>query len=188
MNRREFIELSAALGATLAWARSGARESQLQWSERRELYPQGIASGDPHPDSVLLWTRRPPAAGAAAKQLTVEVARDREFQHVVATSKASLSEESDWICRILAAGLEPATVYWYRFSDDQGHGSRVGRTRTAPRENDARRVNFTFVSCQNVCQGAQNAYRRMIHEDMQRPPERQLDFVLHLGDFIYELV
>jgi alkaline phosphatase D len=138
MNRREFIELSAALGATLAWARSGARESQLQWSERRELYPQGIASGDPHPDSVLLWTRRPPAAGAAAKQLTVEVARDQEFQHVVATSKASLSEESDWICRILAAGLEPATVYWYRFSDDQGHGSRVGRTRTAPRENDAR--------------------------------------------------
>ena len=91
MNRREFIELSAALGATLAWARSGARESQLQWSERRELYPQGIASGDPHPDSVLLWTRRPPAAGAAAKQLTVEVARDQEFQHVVATSNVAVA-------------------------------------------------------------------------------------------------
>jgi alkaline phosphatase D len=188
MNRREFLELSAALGATLAWARSGARESQLQWSERRELYPQGIASGDPHPDSVLLWTRRPPAAGAAAKQLTVEVARDREFKHVVATSQAALSEENDWTCRILAAGLDPASVYWYRFSDDQGHGSRVGRTKTAPRENEARRVNFTFVSCQNVCQGAQNAYRRMIYEDLQRPAERQLDFVLHLGDFIYEIV
>jgi len=188
MNRREFIELSTALGATLAWARSGARESQLQWSERRELYPQGIASGDPHPDSVLLWTRRPPAAGAAAKQLTVEVARDQEFQHVIATSKAELSAQNDWTCRILAAGLDPATVYWYRFADDQGHGSRVGRTRTAPRETEARRVNFTFVSCQNVCQGAQNAYRRMIYEDMLRPPERQLDFVLHLGDFIYEIV
>ena len=62
MNRREFIELSAALGATLAWARSTARESQLKWSERRESYPQGVASGDPHPDSVLLWTRRPPSS------------------------------------------------------------------------------------------------------------------------------
>ena len=68
------------------------------------------------------------------------------------------------------------------------NGSRVGRTRTGPRETEARRVNFTFVSCQNVCQGAQNAYRRMIYEDMLRPPERQLDFVLHLGDFIYEIV
>ena len=87
MNRREFIELSAALGATLAWARSTARESRLTWSERRESYPQGVASGDPHPDSVLLWTRRPPATGAAASQITVEIARDREFKHVVSTSQ-----------------------------------------------------------------------------------------------------
>jgi alkaline phosphatase D len=188
MNRREFIELSAALGATLAWARGTARESQLKWSERRESYPQGVASGDPHHDSVLLWTRRPPVAGTTAKQLTVEIARDPQFEHVVSTSNAPVSEASDWTCRILAAGLESATAYWYRFIDDNGHGSRVGRTRTAPRENDARRVNFTFVSCQNVCQGAQNAYRRMIFEDERRPAQQQLDFVLHLGDFIYEIV
>src|SRR5688572_26643515 len=188
MNRREFMQLSAALGATLAWARGSARESQAQWSEFREFYPQGVASGDPHPDSVLLWTRRPPSGAAIAKQLTVEVARDQEFKQVVATTSARLSEASDWTCRVLAAGLEPATTYWYRFSDEKGQGSRIGRTRTAPRETEARRVNFTFVSCQNVCQGAQNAYRRMIYEDMLRPPERQLDFVLHLCDFIYEIV
>jgi alkaline phosphatase D len=188
MNRREFIELSAALGTTLAWARTTASESPLSWSERRESYPQGVASGDPHPDSVLMWTRRPPTAGVTAKELTVEIARDREFKHVVSTSRAKLSEASDWTCRILAAGLDPGTVYWYRFIDDAGHGSRVGRTKTAPRENDSRRVSFTFVSCQNVCQGAQNAYRRMIFEDERRPAERQMDFVLHLGDFIYEIV
>src|SRR5688572_21019462 len=96
MNRREFIELSAALGATLAWARGTARESALKWSERRESYPQGVASGDPHPDSVLLWTRRPPAAGATAHDLTVEIARDREFKQVVSTSSAKLSEANDW--------------------------------------------------------------------------------------------
>jgi alkaline phosphatase D len=187
MNRREFFELSVALGATLAWARGGAEESKLTWSERRELYPQGVASGDPHPDSVLLWTRRPPANGATAKRLTVEIARDPQFKHVVATSSATLSAASDWTARILAAGLEPATVYWYRFIDDSGQGSRIGRTKTAPGENEARPVNFTFVSCQNVCQGAQNAYRRMIFEDERRPAQRQFDFVLHLGDFIYEL-
>ena len=70
MNRREFLELSVAIGATLAWARAAARESQLTWSERRELYPQGVASGDPHPDSVLLWTRRPPAAVEAASPVS----------------------------------------------------------------------------------------------------------------------
>ena len=145
MNRREFFELSVALGATLAWARGAAAESKLVWSERRELYPQGVASGDPHPDSVLLWTRRPPANSAAAKQLTVEIARDPQFKHVVSTSSATLSEASDWTARILAAGLAPATVYWYRFIDDSGHGSRIGRTKTAPRENEARPVNFTFV-------------------------------------------
>ena len=95
MNRRDFIELSGALGATLAWARSTARESQLTWTERRESYPQGVASGDPHPDSVLLWTRRPPAAGSAAKQLTVEVARDPQFKgfvsEVVSESKVEIT-------------------------------------------------------------------------------------------------
>jgi alkaline phosphatase D len=186
MNRREFIELSAALGATLAWAQGTARESRVSWLERRDLYPQGVASGDPHPDSVLLWTRRPPATGAEAKQLTVELASDPEFKRVVTSSTAQLSVATDWTCRILAAGLKPSTVYWYRYTDDNGRGSRVGRTKTAPAENDGRAVNFTFVSCQNVCQGAQNAYRRMIFEDEQRSAARQLDFVLHLGDFVYE--
>lgn len=188
MNRREFIELSAALGATLSWAQGAARESRLSWSERRELFPQGVASGDPHPDSVLLWTRRPPATGAEAKQLTLELASDADFKRVVTSSTTQLSAATDWTCRFLAAGLEPATVHWYRFIDESGHGSRVGRTKTAPAQNDTRAVNFTFVSCQNVCQGAQNAYRRMIFEDERRPAARQLDFVLHLGDFIYELV
>ncbi len=188
MNRRQFLELATAMGASLAWTRGSARESQLSWSERRDLYPQGVASGDPHPDSVLLWTRRPPAAGVAARRLTLEVASDPEFRRVVASSSAETSAAEDWTCRVLAAGLKPASVYWYRFIDEHGHGSRIGRTKTAPAGKDAPAVRFTFVSCQNVCQGAQNAYRRMIFEDARKPAAEQLDFVLHLGDFIYELI
>jgi alkaline phosphatase D len=188
MNRREFMEMAAALGASLAWGHAAAREDAVTWKERRDVFPQGVASGDPHPDSVLLWTRRPPVEGVEAKRLTLEIAGDPQFKRIVATSTTPLSAASDWTCRVLAAGLEPSRVYWYRFTDEHGHGSRVGRTLTAPAENDARSVAFTFVSCQNICQGAQNAYRRMIFEDERRPEAQRIDFVLHLGDFIYELI
>src|SRR5258705_12764524 len=67
-------------------------------------------------------------------------------------------------------------------------GSRIGRTITAPGENDPRPVRFTFVSCQNANMGAQTAYRRMIYEDQRAPEAERLSFVLHLGDFIYEIV
>ncbi len=189
MNRREFIELSAALGATLAWARSTARESQLTWAERRESYPQGVASGDPHPDSVLLWTRRPPVAGAAASRITVELARDQEFKHVVSTSSAALSEANDWTWRILAAGLDPGTVYWYRFIDDAGHGSRVGRTMTAPRADRRAPRELHVRELPERLPG--RAERLSPHDATRTSAARsndQLDFVLHLGDFIYEIV
>jgi alkaline phosphatase D len=180
--------MAGALGASLAWRSGYARNSKTAWKERRELYPQGVASGDPHPDSVILWTRRPPSAEGEARRLTLEVAEDAGFGRVVASTKASVSAETDWTCRVLAAGLHPGRVYFYRFSDEQGWGSRVGRTITAPADSDGRAVRFAFVSCQNEQHGASTAYRRMIWEDEQKPAEEQLGFVLHLGDFIYEIV
>jgi alkaline phosphatase D len=120
--------------------------------------------------------------------VNVEVAEDESFTRVVARAEAPISEASDWTCRVLVGGLKPARVYWYRFTDTAGNGSRVGRTITAPGDADTRPVRFAFVSCQNVTQGAQNAYRRMIFEDERAAEQDRLGFVLHLGDFIYELV
>jgi alkaline phosphatase D len=147
-----------------------------------------VASGDPTADSVILWTRRPPASGSQARRLTVEVASDSAFAHIVATGRAEVSADTDWTCRFLAAGLKPANEYWYRFTDEHGFGSRIGRTVTAPALDDDRAVRFAFVSCQSVTEGACNAYRRMIFEDEHRRPAERLAFVLHLGDFIYEVV
>ncbi len=186
LHRRDFIALASAMGATLAWAGS-AKASALSWSERRDLYPEGVASGDPEPDSVILWTRRP-FEEAGDHQLTAEIALDADFWQVVGRVRAPVSADADWTCRVLAAGLRPATVYWYRFVDDAGAGSRVGRTITAPNREDTATRRFAFVSCQSVNEGAMNAWRRMIWEDEQASPERQLGFVLHLGDFIYEVV
>jgi len=185
-NRREFIQTAAALGAALAWS-GRAAASKTRWQERRDFYPEGVASGDPGPDSVILWTRRPYDSGGR-RLLTVEVAEDATFKRVVATAPAPVMPQSDWTSRVLVAGLKPARAYWYRFTDSDGNGSRVGRTITAPRPNDSRPVNFAFVSCQDVNEGKLNGYRRMIFEDERRPAAEQLGFVLHLGDFIYEVV
>src|SRR5215510_9226965 len=167
INRRRFLELAASFGAALAW-RSTSRGSVSGWRERRDAYPHGVASADPHPDSVMLWTRRPPLDGKAATQLSVEVAADSDFRKVIARSVAKISADTDWTCRVLAAGLKPGRVYWYRFTDEFGFGSRNGRTITAPSDKDGRMVRFAFVSCQNVQQGASTAYRRMIWEDERK--------------------
>ena len=182
LSRRDFLSLAAAFGATASLA-ARAAPSRIKWRERRDLFPEGVASGDPDSSSVLLWTRCP-----SGRHLTVELAEDKDFRRVVATSPCTLSPDADWTARVLVGSLKPASEYWYRFTDEQGNGSRIGRTLTAPADDDPRPVRFTFISCQNINYGEQHAFRRMIHEDRQAAPDQRLGFVLHLGDFIYELV
>ena len=187
-DRRQFLKIAAALGATLAWGCAHGRPSSSGWRERRDLYPQGVASGDPDDNSVLLWTRRPYADGRKDAKLLIEVANDPDFTRVIATTAANVSAESDWTCRVLVGHLPPGREYWYRFVDEEGNGSRIGRTLTAPSLDDARPSRFAFVSCQSMPEGYGNAYRKMIWEDERAAPEERLGFVLHLGDFVYEVV
>ena len=117
------------------------------------------------------------------------MASDRDFKKIE-TRRVHPDHRGDGLDLPLHGGRasSPPTEYWYRFTDEDGNGSRIGRTLTAPKESDARPVRFTFVSCQDMTIGAANAYRRMIYEDERRPRAEQLGFVLHLGDFIYEVV
>jgi alkaline phosphatase D len=186
LSRRDFMQVAATIGASLVWGGTACR-SRTSWREQRDVYPEGVASGDPDPHSVILWTRRPFERGDR-HVLTVEVAEDEAFRRVIAHAPAPVSAASDWTTRVLVAGLLPAHTYWYRFTDEEGHGSRTGRTITAPAIDDPRPINFAFVSCQSVNEGKLNAYRRMIFEDERAPQSDQLAFVLHLGDFIYEVV
>jgi alkaline phosphatase D len=188
IHRRKFLGAAAAVGASAAWVSARGAPSKLIWTERRDLFPEGVASADPQGDSVILWTRRPPGPDGKAARLTLEVAEDEAFQRVVAASPAPSSADADWTVRVMVGGLKPGREYWYRFTGADGLGSRIGRTTTAPTLDDPREVRFAFVSCQNVNQGAQNAWRRMIWEDERAPADQRLDFVIHLGDFIYEIV
>jgi len=70
LTRRKFAQAAAAAGAVLAFGKGSA--AAPAWRERRDLYLQGVASGDPAPDSVLLWTRRQPAGGDSARGLSTQ--------------------------------------------------------------------------------------------------------------------
>src|SRR5262245_22022678 len=107
LSRRQFLGYAAAVGASLAWTEGHARASRVAWREQRDLYPEGVASGDPQADSVILWTRRPFTEGHEAK-LTVEVAEDEQFHRVVASSSAVVRAANDWTSRVLVGGLKPA--------------------------------------------------------------------------------
>ena len=117
ITRRSFMEMAIALSATAAWGQPTGTRSKVPWQERRDFYPEGVASGDPASDSVIVWTRRPPNQGSTVTKVTVEVAEDELFTRVVATAEAPVSAASDWTCRVLAGGLKPASVYWYRLPD-----------------------------------------------------------------------
>ncbi len=186
ITRREFVTLAGSLGASLAFGGQPERSTRT-WVERRDLFAEGVASGDPDSNSVLLWTRASSGSGDAV-DLTVEVAEDPAFSRVVATASPRALRQADYTCRVLVANLQPNRTYWYRFMDAEGRGTRVGRTQTAPAPDAERRVRFAFVSCQNICEGVQSAYKRMIYEDEHAPADEQLAFVLHLGDFVYEVV
>jgi alkaline phosphatase D len=192
ISRREFVTRAAALGAVAAWATTSFSRSTVAARERRDLYPEGVASGDPDSHSVILWTRYASSdsseQGGGEARLLVEVSEDQVFTRVVAHPHVRVLAAADWTCRVLVGNLRASHVYWYRFTDVQGNSSRIGRTRTAPSDGDPRPVRFAVVSCQNANLGEQHAYRRMIFEDERAAEEERLGFVLHLGDFLYEIV
>ena len=110
LTRREFIAAAAAMGATWACAGPRALRSRSRWVERRDLFAEGVASGDPGPDSILLWTRASAGGSEASIPLTVEVAEDPGFERVVATAPTIALLAADHTCRVLVTGLRPAAT------------------------------------------------------------------------------
>ncbi|MEW2577565.1 alkaline phosphatase D family protein [Streptomyces syringium] len=146
----------------------------------------GVASGDPLPDGVLLWTRVTPAPEAVPGsglgpdvEVRWEVAEDTAFARVVAHGTATATAATDHTVKADVRGLRPATDYHFRFTVD-GTPSPAARTRTAPAHDAATAgVRFGVVSCANWEAGHFSAYRHLAGR-------RDLDAVLHLGDYIYE--
>lgn len=135
----------------------------------------GVASFDPTDDGVLLWTRVDPSHGAA--DLAWVVARDEALAEVVAAGEVEVGPGADHCATVEVTGLEPGGVWWYGFHTREGAASPVGRTRTMP-TGQAERLRFGVVSCSRFAAGGFAAYRTLA--------EREVDLVVHLGDYIYE--
>lgn len=180
LTRRDFLKSSAAVVAG-SWV---GLSSYARGASRDNPFTLGVASGSPLPDSVVLWTRlatQPLAGGGMdAEPIAVnwEVASDRLFSKVVQRGTATASPDFAHSVHVDVRGLLPGREYYYRFNTG-GIESPVGRTRTAASRDDNNKVRFAFASCQQYEQGYYSAHRHMAEED--------LDFVIFLGDYIYEV-
>lgn len=173
----------AGAAATRFAAPAAARDDQA--------FVHGVASGDPLPEAVILWTRVTPVAGAdpgsgRGPSATVrwEIARDSGFSRIVRSATVVTTADRDHTVKVDVTGLTPGTRYYYRFTlvdgPRAGQRSRTGRTWTAPATAAAvDRLRIGVCSCANYEAGYFQAYRAMAQRD-------DLDLVLHLGDYTYE--
>lgn len=136
----------------------------------------GVASGDPDASSVVLWTRLLGAEGA--HPVVWELAADGDFDELIAAGVASAVADDGHSVHVVAAGLEPDTWFWYRFTSGD-HVSPVGRTRTTPASGaEADGMRFAFASCQDWQDGHYAAHEHLAAENV--------DLIVFLGDYIYE--
>jgi len=141
-------------------------------------FTHNVASGEPGSDSMLLWTRYVPAVGEDVIRLEAEISLDQGFGKSVSAGSVRTGAYRDWTAKITVDGLQPGTVYWYRFVAPDGSKSPVGRTKTLP-VGDVPRFGLGLFSCSNLSYGRFNAYGHAA-------ARQDLDLWLHVGDYIYE--
>lgn len=146
----------------------------------------GVASGEPSPDGMVIWTRLAPVpladdglGGMPWRMVDVEweIATDERFRGIEQRGMAAATPESAHTVHVELAGLRPGTQYFYRFRAG-GYLSATGRTRTAPAPDAMPSLTMCFASCSNYEQGWFTGYRRLA--------EDHPDLVVHLGDYQYE--
>jgi alkaline phosphatase D len=184
LDRRRFLRTSSALALwpflDLRMGEAADRTVRLSG----DPFALGIASGDPTPDGVVLWTRLCPdplqGGGMPPDDVRVQwqVAHDEGMQQIAAKGVATAAADWAHSVHVEVQGLQPDRAYWYQFKVGSDT-SPVGRTRTAPAADallDS--LKFAFVSCQRFEDGYYTAYEHLLKDDLRA--------VIHLGDYMYE--
>ena len=184
LTRRQLLNVAWKLGAAAVAQPLFSTSVLAQPLFRSYPFPLGVASGDPLPTGVVLWTRLAPepldggGMPMANVEVAWEVAGDRGFSSIVHKGTAIARPELGHSVHVEAEGLEPAREYFYRFRAG-GEVSPIGRTKTAPADGAAvDRLRFAVCGCSHYETGYFTAYKRLAAE--------QFDFVFHTGDYIYE--
>ncbi|WP_152041239.1 alkaline phosphatase D family protein [Salinigranum salinum] len=151
-------------------------------TDAADVFPQSVASGGPTPEGVILWTRIAPDAFRDGEPLGVQVAHDEAMDHVcfegVVTDTDRIRAHDYTIKIDLDGRLDPDGEYWYRFVY-RGVASRIGRCRTLPApDSSPDSLRIALLACQNYLNGYYPAYHYVAEADV--------DFLVHVGDFVYE--
>lgn len=149
-------------------------------------FRHGVASGEPLPDAVVIWTRVTPANDAlpgsgkgAATEVFWEVATAADFKTLLQSGKVNSAATRDHTIHVDVSGLQPSSSYWYRFRTRDAV-SPVGRMRTAPALSASpAALRFGMVTCAEYEFGFFGAYRHLAERN-------DIEAVLHMGDYIYE--
>jgi alkaline phosphatase D len=186
MSRRTFLKLGGMGAAGLMLGAGISEREKIAYQPRLSGYPfsLGVASGDPSPDGMVLWTRLAPDPmnGGMMPDHAVpvkwRVSTDEGMKRVVRSGTVLARPDLAHSVHVEVSGLEPDRWYWYWFEAGKER-SPTGRTKTTPAPGSAvDRLTFALASCQQWIGGPYPAYRHMAGED--------LDFVVHVGDYIYE--
>lgn len=177
LTRRRFV-IATSLAGLGAAARAFPGDRGWHGSHASSIaFNHGVASGDPRHDRVILWTRVTPKRIADRFHVKWLLARDARMRHPEASGVVPTDASRDFTVKVDVDRLDPNRTYYYRF-EVNGVRSPVGRTKTLPLHH-ARSLRFVMASCSNYPYGFFHVYRRIAER-------ADLDFVLHLGDYIYE--
>jgi alkaline phosphatase D len=186
--RREILKLTvlAMAGLPTACYRVGVDPTPLGADDSAKYFPQSVLSGDPRPGSIVLWTRvEDPKRANEDLEVELHMALDEAMTQLIELSADALymkaAADADHCLAARVGGLDPGATYYYQFRYTSADGiaaSRVGRTRTAPAADSAESVKFAVMSCQDYGGKYYHVARHIAQQD--------LDFVLHLGDYVYE--
>jgi len=192
-NRRKFIKtLVVTAGAVMTSNIMGCNDSNDNIDAEplptlpttvvgSQFFPQSVVSGDPKPDSVILWTRVEDGTDADLP-LTLQVSLDEDFTQLIVEQAFTAQAVADHCLKVRVTELEAGQYYYYRFvyqKEGTNYLSKNGRTKTAASLDSDVKVKFAYVSCQDYIGRYYNSYLSVLDND-------DLDFVVHLGDYIYE--
>ena len=185
LSRRKFIRNSviAATGALLlpsAVASCKKKDGDKDTVYDGQGFYEGVASFDPSQDRVILWSRYTPASQETGKPIIIlDVARDKDFKSLVVSQSVQADTKSDNTIYVDVSNLTSNTKYYYRFRSDATQTTSVtGETKTLPAAGQSSEIKMAVVSCANFQSGLFNVYGAVAESDA--------DFVVHLGDYIYE--
>ncbi len=193
ITRRRFLKTAGAgllapyslipLDASAALRRTGDPFRIRRFLKPEWVFPESVASGDPTPSGVILWTRINPRIWKSDEPLAFEIALDPRFQRMVSRGlidPAGIRPEADYTVHLDLNGQLPADSFCYYRFIYRNAASRTGRCRTLPPDGaPIDKLHLGVITCQDYTNGYYGAF---VHLAL----ERELDFVLHLGDLIYE--